>query len=451
MPRTQEGPRARGPSCVQDRCIITPAGRCNFTPALTGFVGQEVLYWNDGTQSDAYIGDSSNLTSRFRFTGTAKISPHVTAGFTYEWAGVTNSTGGGNQLNGGDDLGASGAGTGGVGCGTTAIGSSTVGCLTTRDATVWMRHSQLGMVKIGQGSTANDNLVLIDLGMMGVAGSPDIANHAGGYILRSNTGLLSSNGVAVGAIWTGAIRGHEAFDNNRRNHVLYETPSIAGFTVQGAVAEDNYWDVALRYAGEFSGIRIAGGIGYQEDTKLNSAVQTFSSVGALCTSNCDVKSTEVKGSLSLMHVPSGLFVTGSAGNRELEGTSGGTPATAYAGPDLRYWHLAGGVSQNFFGIGKTVLFGEYGEHKGGLAQTSFLGASTGTVQCANATGCDSTVNNWGVGLVQYVDAAALELFATYKVFSLETNSFAAANGSLNSGRDGVSDIQLFMVGTKINF
>ena len=62
-----------------------------------------------------------------------------------------------------------------------------------------------GSHRTGQGSTANDNLVLIDLGMMGVAGSPDIANHAGGYILRSNTGLLSSNGVAVGAIWTGAL------------------------------------------------------------------------------------------------------------------------------------------------------------------------------------------------------------------------------------------------------
>ncbi len=89
--------------------------------------------------------------------------------------------------------------------------------------------------------------------------------------------------------------------------------------MQAAVAEDNYWDVALRYAGEFSGFRIAGGIGYQEDSEFNGGNQLFSAVGALCVTNCDVKSTEIKGSLSILHVPTGLFVTGAAGNRELSG------------------------------------------------------------------------------------------------------------------------------------
>ena len=313
---------------------------------------------------------------------------------------------------------------------------------------MWLRHKQLGMIKIGQGSTATDNLVLIDLGRMSSAGTPDHALYMGGMILRGTNGLFAS---ASSVTWQGALRGHESWDTGRRNHVLYETPALAGFTVQAAVAEDNYWDIALRYAGEFSGFRIAGGIGYQEDSEFNgpstaAVPQLFNQAGALCTTNCDVKSTEIKGSLSILHVPTGLFVTGSAGNRELEGNNG---TQVYAGPDARYWHLAGGVSKNYFGYGNTVLFAEYGEHKGGLAQTSFLGATTATVHCANAAGCDSTVTNWGIGLVQHIDAAAMELFATYKNYSLESNGFQGANVHLNNG--GAHDLQIIMVGTRINF
>ncbi len=119
----------------------------------------------------------------------------------------------------------------------------------------------------------------------------------------------------------------------------------------------------------------------------------------------------------------------------------------YAGPDLRYWHIAGGVSKNYFGYGNTVLFAEYGEHKGGLAQTQFVAGTA--LHCSGAVNCDSTVTNWGIGIVQHIDAAAMELFATYKNYSLDTQGFAAANANLNNG--GANDLQIIMVGTKINF
>lgn len=137
------------------------------------------------------------------------------------------------------------------------------------------------------------------------------------------------------------------------------------------------------------------------------------------------------------------------------------PGTAYAGPDLKYWHIAGGLTRNFFGIGATVLFAEYGEHQGGLAQSAFLGnlgatnfgANTHCINSTVAQSCDSTVTNWGLGVTQYIDAAALELFATYKNYELSTSGFnaAAANANLNSNLIGVSDFSLFMAGAKINF
>jgi hypothetical protein len=422
--------------------------------AISGFVGQQVLYWNDGTQKDVYVGDSGNLTSRFRFSGAAKISRDVTAGFLYEFAALANATSAGNQLNGADDLGPSGAGQNATlayaGCGQNNQNGGTVGCATVRQQTAWLKHEQLGKIQIGQGSTATDAITSIDLGGMGAAYNTDHGLYNAGFILRSNAGLLSGSGATAGLNWANASRGHDAFLTSRRNHVLYETPTLAGFTVQAAVAEDNYWDVALRYAGEFSGIRIAGAIGYLEDTKFNGGFQLFNQAGALCVTNCDVKSEELKGSLSLMHVPTGIFVSGGAGERELSGSN--TAGTgAYVGPNARFWSVAGGISQNYFGIGKTVLFGEYSEHKGGLAQQQFLAA--GTQHCYNATGCDSTVSQWGLGVNQYIDAAAMELFATYKNYSLESSGFTANGGSssLNKGGSGVSDMSMFIVGTRIQF
>ena len=388
---------------------------------VSGYVSHMVMFWDDGTQSDMYIGDGGNYGSRWRFVGSAKITPAVTAGFLYEF-GMQNpaNINSQNQLNGGDDLG---------------------GGLSVRDTTVWLRHSQLGMIKVGHGSTATDNLVLIDLGGLAGAATPDVSLFGGGMILRGPGGFVSSTAFT----WTQAVRGHESWDTNRRNHILYETPSLHGFTVQAAVAEDNYWDVALRYAGEHHGFRIAAGIGYQRDTEFNGAIQQFNVNGALCSTNCNVESTEIKGSISVLHVNSGLFMNFAAGQRELEGQgTAGVAATTYAGPDVSFWYVVGGISKNFTGMGRTVLFGEYGEHSGGLAQQSFLTASA-----VHDFVSDNTVTSFGIGIVQHIDAAAMEIFATYKVFELDARGFAAGNAHLNNG--GAADLQMFVIGTRISF
>ena len=231
---------------------------------------------------------------------------------------------------------------------------------------------------------------------------------------------------------------------------MYETPTLAGFFVQAAVAEDNYWDIALKYADEFNGVRIAGAIGYLEDTKFNGGFQLFNQAGALCVTNCDLKSEELKGSLSLKHMPTGLFVSAGAGERELSGSN--TAVTgAYVGPNARFWSLAGGIARNVTGLGDTVFFGEYSEHKGGLAQQQFIANPAVLQHCTGATGCGSTVSQWGLGVNQFIDAAAMEIFATYKNYSLESSGFVDGSSTPNKGASGVSDMSMFIVGTRIQF
>jgi hypothetical protein len=400
-------------------------GNRKVSVTLSGFVGHNVMFWDDGTQQDMYIGDGGNYFSRFRFVGSAKISPTVTAGFLYEFGIDNNRIGNMNQGNGGDDLdGTTGAGTSGR---TDVL----------RDSTVWLQHSQLGKIKIGHGSTATDNLVLIDLGGMAGAGTPDLGLYMGAFRFRNAAGVLGNSSQT----WQRALAGHESFDTSRRNHVMYETPTIMGFNVQAAVAEDNYWDVALRYAGEFAGFRLAFGIGYQEDSEFNSPGQSGTPAGGLtsglnsiiCTDACDAKTQELKGSASILHVASGLWLTGAGGQRQVDG------AGSAGVPDLTFWYLAGGIRKNFFGFGDTVLFGEYYESKGGLANAAFL---TNTASGLVGGDTSSKATEWGLGINQYIDAAAMEVFVTYKHFSLDAN--LATLGSSE-------DFQAVIAGARVNF
>jgi hypothetical protein len=400
---------------------------------ISGFVGHQVMWWDDGARSDTYFGDGGNIFSRFRFTGTAKISPQMTAGFTYEFGIHNNAIGNMTQQMGsdgtlnGDDLGGSATGFGLL-----------------RDSTVWLRHSQLGMVKIGHGSTATDNLVLIDLGGKSSAATPDVGLYNGDFRVVRNGVISGEAGSGIAALtWNNVFRGGESWDTTRRNHVLYETPTLAGFTLQAAVAEDNFWDVALRYAGEFGGFRLAAGIGYQENSEFNHTgekdafnvgIGVFpSAVSCGAAANCGQKETQLKGSASIMHIPTGLFVSAAAGQRDVDGR---TSLNAFGGINVNstsdFWYVSGGISQNFTGVGRTVLFGEYQE-------------ANDAARVAFADVTDSKGTMWGLGVTQHIDAAAMELFATYKSFEAD---ITLVGGNKLTGLEG---FQTVIVGTRINF
>jgi hypothetical protein len=124
--------------------------------------------------------------------------------------------------------------------------------------------------------------------------------------------------------------------------------------------------------------------------------------------DCNRKESELKGSASILHVGTGLFVTVSAGQRDVENATSLAGAAGNDNHDENFWYVAGGISQNYFGYGKTVLFGEYSEHNDGLRRN---------LNFVNVT--DSKVTHWGLGVVQYIDAAAMEVFLTYKHYELD--------------------------------
>jgi hypothetical protein len=179
----------------------------------------------------------------------------------------------------------------------------------------WVEHSRLGRVSIGHGSTAANNAVLVDLSGKTMASSNTVGLTTSGKRLFSRDLYnATGNGYLKAGTWGNLMDGGSGdWLNPRSEHIQYRTPTLAGFTLGASWGENDYWDAALRYAGEFNGIRIAGALGYSERSEYDGAAGEFS-----CTTECNKKLEQLAGSLSLRHMPTGLFFTGAAGWRDMK-------------------------------------------------------------------------------------------------------------------------------------
>jgi len=374
---------------------------------ISGQISQQLIFWDDGVSNDVYITGPAQSNSRWRLTGSAKISPEITAGFIYEFEAFGSA--GGNQANGNGPGNGQGA--------PNNVGDDAGGDdANLREAMAWIEHSRLGRVSIGHGSSAANNVILVDLSGKGMGASNDVRLMSSSFRIRDGAGNITGN------TWGNFFQGGQDWLNERNEHIQYRTPTIAGFTLGASFGEDNYWDAALRYAGEFNGIRIAGAIGYSVRSEFNDPAGGF-----VCTLNCDKEVRQLAGSLSVRHMPTGLFFTGAAGTRENENFEDAGPSRSF---DSDFYYLSGGIARNFFGIGDTVLFGEYSEWSNMGKEFAAVGGA-------------SSLEHWGIGIVQHVDAAAMEFWLTYKNYSL--------SGDFCTSVAGCRDFDYILAGTRIRF
>ena len=112
----------------------------------------------------------------------------------------------------------------------------------------------------------------------------------------------------------------------------------------------------------------------------------------------------MKGSASVLHVATGLYLTGAYVNQDND-----LPASA---ANTTLWYVQGGVSKNWTGLGNTVVYGEYTKINDAVLEPTRRPSPPGS---SRRVGC--TV--WGLGIVQHVDAAAMEVFLSYRNFSAD--------------------------------
>ena len=144
----------------------------------------------------------------------------------------------------------------------------------------------------------------------------------------------------------------------------------------------------------------------------------------------------------LEHIPTGLFIYGAYNHNYNNGTQiNGAPA--FVGkPDGDGYYLKGGIRQKWSPLGHTVLFGEYSNNSNKQSLANWESGITG-----------SNLDEWGLGLVQEIDAAAMSMWFTYRNYSADVT---CANGceiqGVNfRGQTTFQDFQVFKAGALINF
>ncbi|MEQ8825671.1 MAG: porin [Filomicrobium sp.] len=344
----------------------TTARKGNRKVSLTiyGQVTSAVMFWdaqgNGVDESNTYVVDPQTSGTRFGFKGKASINSEWSAGYhielQYQQADATRVRVDNDE---GQDI------------------------PEFRQAHWWIKSKRLGKIRVGQADMANSGIAEINVANSNLADGMS-SSQAGGSIISSDLGGP----------------GLTNFENNRRNTVRYDSPTFAGFIFSAAWGEDDIWDVALRYAGEIRGFKIAAGIAYSENTDSSNV---FGQIG-------DPTIETVNGGISIKHMPSGVFVTASAGHRE----------RASWIDDEDFWFVSGGLERKFFALGKTTLFGMGGEFN---------------------DDDDDSATYWGLGAVQKIDAAAMDLYISYRSYDI--------HDAANPGED--IDFDAVVAGGRIKF
>src|SRR5262245_32036219 len=408
-------------------------GNRKMSLTVTGQVHRMVLYWNDGHSSDTYYGiDNTNSSSRFSFTGTSKVTPNVSMGFdiTIEIeAGGTSS-----KLSQFDEDGKVGAQINGTSGG--SFNSSNVDSYfgDARRAAFWIEDKNLGRLTVGRYESAGA-ITTIDLAGISAGASASMILVNGSFTVRGKGGEFST------IRW--ADLGDPAANQGRTELIRYDSPTVAGFVLSASIGEaGDYSGVMLRYAGEFSGFRVAAGIGYENVTDKQTAAGSLAGPANLVDPALDGEVKAWGAGVSVLHVPSGLFAQG----HYMAADFSGTGSTAYWGQtttglpantqkkDADQWLIQAGITKNWFGFGNTALFGEYSKSNdwgaGDGVGRNFAAPLTGPGQVGVAVNgvTDTTLTVWGVGITQNIDAAATELYLNYRHFSAEGTCTGAGAG-----------------------
>jgi hypothetical protein len=304
---------------------------------------------------------------------------------------------------------------------------------------------------VGRINGASAGTTIVDLGGAGVIANANIGLWQRGFtMVNSNGTYVNSPQNTAGTVstWSAVLGGGavNVSSLNRSNAITYTTPTWQGFSAQAAWGEDDMFDAALRYAGEFSGFRFAAAVAYARNVSgvndTNDLAPNGLPGGNLA---LGTDTSRWQGSASILHVATGLFLSGAYVNESYDGsadferkciTVDTGVCTAFGGNrgDVTMWYLLGGIAKNWTGLGNTVLYGEYANVEDGAAGFVVNGE---ILRSSNA-------EMWGLGIVQNIDAAAMELYLSYRQYSADARELGGTGQSYE-------DFNVVLGGARIRF
>jgi hypothetical protein len=402
----------------------TTARKGNRKVSLTvsGWVSQQVLFWDDGREKNAYITDpGDSLATHVQFTGTAQINSDLLAGYLLHLEAISNETLAVNQnADNGDPK-------------SVRVYRS-----------IWFLKSKtLGQLSLGQNYGAADNQAfLVDGSGSSVPANYVLFDNNNFFLVRANKdrssvnwGSLASCGILSGV---GLAADCEGIPNN---NIRYDSPVFSGFSGSASWGEDDQWALSGRWSGEFNSFKLASAVAYIQSNDTGNVGGAIPGTGF----RRNAKALQTAG--YIQHVPTGLFFYGAYGkdyNDEL--VAAFEPFGKKKDGDNFY--LKAGIRQKWLPIGHTVLYGEYGENNDKM-----------TYSLWNQGVGDSNISQWGLGVVQDIDAAAMQTWFSYKNFSADqtcrlgnTNpDCTAVLGAAKAGTVGFQEFKVFKMGGLIAF
>ncbi len=387
----------------------TAARKGNRKVSLTiaGQVNRAVLFWDDGFESNAYSVGNKNDQTNFSFAGEAEISQNLKAGYSLVVRVEDNLSDGASQS--GMD---SGRG------------------FQLWESNWWLESETLGRLAVGLASRVSDTAPERDLSETGTAAYAGVQDIPGGFSLRRSDGALS--GLSYGDVYF-------HFNGDTANLVRYDTPVFAGFVASASMGEDDIWDVGLSYSGEGGGFTLEGAIAY---TEVTDAPSDFA----------DIDHTTLVGSVSVLHQATGLNLTVSAGQRSFDQASLDADGAFRTAADATFiYSKIGWIASNVTVLGPTAFYGEYGLVKdfvsviGDSEIVDSVAAAPGTA--ARITGNEAEV--WGLGVVQHIEAAEMQLYLGYRHHSVEFDLVGAGGARVDAA--SIENFDTVLSGAKISF
>ncbi len=376
---------------------------------IAGQVNKAFLGWDDGFEDNVYVVGNKNDQTNLMLTGEAEIASGWRAGYDITIRFVDNLSDLVSQdtVNDGEDL------------------------------FIWQNHwwiesKHLGKLSLGRASRATDTVPETDLSETAVAAYAGVQDIGGHFNLRL------SNGVLAPVVW-GDVYNH--FNGDTADLVRYDTREYHGFVGSATWGDDDVWDVALRYTHEGGGLNFGAAIGYTELTDGRDE---------LIGNPLGLAQSTLVGSLSLLHTETGLNVTFAAGNRTWDQALIDLDGVTRTPKDSRYIYTKLGWLAKLNSLGPTGFYAEYGLFKDYICATD----NVDLLDALNATGAATRIAGneadvWGVGLVQQIEAAQMQLYIGYRH---HTASFDLVDGAGNAvAARSVEDFDTVIAGSKISF
>ncbi len=449
---------------------------------IYGQVSESIIWWNDGAEANTYIQENYLEKNRLGVRGSAKINSDWSAGFNMELGIRAYRSSSSNQLS----LGA----TNGV-----SIPAYNTQSVALRTANWWIQSATYGRITVGRVADAVSGTSSVNLanpgGFSGITG-PGYINNS--YFLR-RAGTTGNGGLS--ALSWGDAANFRNGDGpasmgyaDSGSQVKYTSPFFlgqsksTGFRFDASWGMDDFWAVGLRYVETFGQFRLAAAAGYSQWNGADRGMCSLGSVGnatnaasgggnptlagtgtANAGSNMDCNS--IQGSMSIMHVPTGLYVTGQAGQIHDKNSqaafiqaSGLALGSSRVGDDPKssIWGVQAGWQAKLNSLGNTTFWGQMVQYDTGLGVRNSIVQTVAAGDVINSLGetaliVGSQTQYWGGGISQDINAASMTLYAGYHVGSTEVMLQARNPGSANqrAKSNPIDDFQMFYTGATIKF